>query len=102
VVVVTMSEFGRTAKENGNRGTDHGHANCMFVMGGDIKGGRVYGNWPGLADHQLNEGRDLALTTDFRSVLSEVLVRHVGVSDLSTVFPGFDAGARRFPGLIRS
>jgi uncharacterized protein (DUF1501 family) len=102
VVVVTMSEFGRTAKENGNRGTDHGHANCMFVMGGDVKGGRVYGDWPGLADHQLNEGRDLALTTDFRSVLSEVLVRHVGVSDLSTVFPGFDAGARRYPGLIRS
>jgi uncharacterized protein (DUF1501 family) len=99
VVVVTMSEFGRTAKENGNRGTDHGHANCMFVMGGDVKGGRVYGNWPGLADHQLNEGRDLALTTDFRSVLSEVLVKHVGVTDLATVFPGFD-GSRRFPGLI--
>jgi uncharacterized protein (DUF1501 family) len=101
VVVVTMSEFGRTAKENGNRGTDHGHANCMLVMGGDVKGGRVYGSWPGLADHQLNEGRDLALTTDFRSVLSEVLARHVGVGDLSTVFPGFEAGARRFPGLFR-
>ena len=102
VVVVTMSEFGRTAKENGNRGTDHGHANCMFVMGGDVKGGRVYGNWPGLADHQLNEGRDLALTTDFRSVLSEVLVKHVGVTDLKAVFPGFDTSARRFPGLIRA
>src|ERR1700680_1822333 len=69
IVVVTMSEFGRTAKENGNRGTDHGHANCMFVMGGDVKGGRVYGKWPGLNDHQLNEGPDLALTTDFRSVV---------------------------------
>jgi len=102
VVVVTMSEFGRTAKENGNRGTDHGHANCMFVMGGDVKGGRVYGNWPGLADHQLNEGRDLALTTDFRSVLSEVLARHIGLTDLATVFPGFDSSARRFPGLIRA
>jgi uncharacterized protein (DUF1501 family) len=102
VVVVTMSEFGRTAKENGNRGTDHGHANCMFVMGGDVKGGRVYGNWPGLADHQLNEGRDLALTTDFRSVLGEVLAKHIGVTDLKTVFPGFDSGARRFPGLIRT
>jgi uncharacterized protein (DUF1501 family) len=102
VVVVTMSEFGRTAKENGNRGTDHGHANCMFVMGGDVKGGRVYGNWPGLADHQLNEGRDLALTTDFRSVLGEVLVKHVGVTDLKAVFPGFDTSARRFPGLIRA
>ncbi len=62
VVVVTMSEFGRTAKENGNRGTDHGHANCMLVMGGEVKGGRVYGTWPGLAERQLNEGRDLALT----------------------------------------
>jgi uncharacterized protein (DUF1501 family) len=102
VVVVTMSEFGRTAKENGNRGTDHGHANCMFVMGGNVKGGRVSGNWPGLADHQLNEGRDLALTTDFRSVLSEVLVKHVGVTDLKAVFPGFDTSARRFPGLIRT
>jgi uncharacterized protein (DUF1501 family) len=102
VVVVTMSEFGRTAKENGNRGTDHGHANCMFVMGGDVKGGRVYGNWPGLADHQLNEGRDLALTTDFRGVLSEVLAKHLGVRDLGTVFPGFDSNPRRFPGLIRA
>jgi uncharacterized protein (DUF1501 family) len=101
VVVVTMSEFGRTAKENGNRGTDHGHANCMFVMGGDVKGGRVYGKWPGLADHQLNDGRDLALTTDFRAVLSEVLVRHVGVSDMRTVFPGFD-GSLKFPGLIKT
>jgi uncharacterized protein (DUF1501 family) len=102
LVVVTMSEFGRTAKENGNRGTDHGHANCMLVMGGDVKGGHVYGNWPGLADHQLNEGRDLALTTDFRSVLSEVLAKHIGVTDLKPVFPGFDGGARRFPGLIRT
>ena len=102
VVVVTMSEFGRTAKENGNRGTDHGHANCMFVMGGPVKGGRVYGNWPGLADHQLNEGRDLALTTDFRCVLSEVLAKHTGVTDLKTVFPAFDSSARRFPGLIRT
>src|ERR1700726_3109855 len=102
VVVVTMSEFGRTAKENGNRGTDHGHANCMLVMGGDVKGGRVYGKWPGLADHQLNEGRDLALTTDFRSVLSEVLTRQVGVTDLNAVFPGFDPNPNRFPGLIRS
>ncbi|MGC1906956.1 MAG: DUF1501 domain-containing protein [Candidatus Acidiferrum sp.] len=101
VVVVTMSEFGRTAKENGNRGTDHGHANCMFVMGGAVKGGRVYGKWPGLADHQLNDGRDLGLTTDFRAVLSEVLVRHVGVADMRTVFPGFD-GASRFPGLIKT
>src|SRR5262249_3484516 len=77
IVFVTMSEFGRTAKENGNRGTDHGHANCMLVMGGGVKGGYVYGRWPGLAEHQLNEGRDLALTTDFRSVLGEILTKHV-------------------------
>jgi uncharacterized protein (DUF1501 family) len=100
IVVVTMSEFGRTAKENGNRGTDHGHANCMFVMGGDVKGGRVYGSWPGLAEHQLNEGRDLALTTDFRSVVGEVLAKHIGVPDLTAVFPSFDNNARKFPGLI--
>ncbi len=102
IVVVTMSEFGRTAKENGNRGTDHGHANCMFVMGGDVKGGRVYGKWPGLEEHQLNEGRDLALTTDFRSVVGEILVRHLGVTNLAAVFPGFDNNAHKFPGLIRS
>jgi uncharacterized protein (DUF1501 family) len=102
IVVVTMSEFGRTAKENGNRGTDHGHANCMFVMGGDVKGGRVYGKWPGLGEHQLNEGRDLALTTDFRTVVSEILVRHLGVKDLAPVFPGFDSNPGKFTGLMRS
>jgi len=82
VVVVTMSEFGRTAHENGNRGTDHGHANCMFVMGGPVKGGKVYGKWPGLGPGQLNEGRDLALTTDFRSVLGEVINGHLGAGNL--------------------
>ena len=102
IVVVTMSEFGRTAKENGNRGTDHGHANCMFVMGGDVKGGQVYGRWPGLADHQLNDGRDLALTTDFRSGVGEILTKHIGVQDLAPVFPGFDNNKRKFPGLIRA
>jgi uncharacterized protein (DUF1501 family) len=102
IVVVTMSEFGRTAKENGNRGTDHGHANCMFVMGGDVKGGQVYGKWPGLQDHQLNEGRDLKLTTDFRSVVGEILVKHVGVKDLNAVFPGFDNSAGEFLRLMRS
>ena len=102
VVVVTMSEFGRTAKENGNRGTDHGHANCMFVMGGDVKGGKVYGRWPGLSDHQLNEGRDLALTTDFRLVVGEILTRHLAVTDLRTVFPGFDGNPRRFLGLTKT
>ena len=102
VVVVTMSEFGRTAKENGNRGTDHGHANCMFVMGGDVRGGCVYGKWPGLNDHQLNEGRDLALTTDFRRVVGEILARHLGVKDLTPVFPGFDNNPHKFPGLVQS
>ncbi len=102
IVVVTMSEFGRTAKENGNRGTDHGHANCMFVMGGDVKGGRVYGKWPGLDEHQLNEGRDLALTTDFRSVVGEILTKHLGVGDLGPVFPGFENSPRKFVGMVRS
>jgi uncharacterized protein (DUF1501 family) len=96
IVLVTMSEFGRTARENGNRGTDHGHANCMFVLGGGLKGGRVYGRWPGLNDGQLNEGRDLALTTDFRSVLGEILVKHSGVRDLRAVFPGFDNDPGKF------
>ncbi|HMI52414.1 MAG TPA: DUF1501 domain-containing protein [Candidatus Saccharimonadales bacterium] len=101
IVVVTMSEFGRTAKENGNRGTDHGHANCMFVMGGAVKGGQVYGKWPGLAEHQLNDGRDLALTTDFRAVVGEILTKHMGVKDLAPVFPGF-SGASASPAMIRS
>jgi len=89
-VVATMSEFGRTARENGNRGTDHGHANVMFVLGGPVKGGKVYGRWPGLDQSQLYEGRDLALTTDFRLVLSEVVSRYLGNKDLRTVFPGFE------------
>ncbi len=88
-VLVTMSEFGRTARENGNRGTDHGHANVMFVVGGPVRGGRVYGRWPGLEPEQLNEGRDLALTTDFRTVLGEAVYRHLGNHNLDAVFPGF-------------
>ncbi|HTZ49161.1 MAG TPA: DUF1501 domain-containing protein [Verrucomicrobiae bacterium] len=102
IVVVTMSEFGRTAHENGNRGTDHGHANCMFVMGGDVKGGRVYGKWPGLNDHQLNDGRDLALTTDFRTVVGEILNRHLSVKDLEPVFPGFENNQKKFVGLMQA
>jgi uncharacterized protein (DUF1501 family) len=88
VTVVTMSEFGRTARENGTGGTDHGHANAMFVLGGEVKGGKVYGKWPGLDNDQLNEGRDLALTTDFRDVLGEVVSRTLGASNLEGVFPG--------------
>jgi uncharacterized protein (DUF1501 family) len=95
-VLVTMSEFGRTARENGNRGTDHGHANVMFVLGGPVRGGRVYGRWPGLAPEQLNEGRDLALTTDFRQVVGEAVYRHLGNRNLTSVFPGFENDPRRF------
>ncbi len=95
-VVVTMSEFGRTARENGNRGTDHGQANVMFVLGGPVKGGKVYGRWPGLDQSQLYEGRDLALTTDFRLVLGEVVSSYLGNRDLQTVFPGFDAQSNQF------
>jgi len=97
VALVTMSEFGRTARENGNRGTDHGHANAMFVMGGAVKGGRVYGKWPGLAAEQLYEGRDLALTTDFRDVLGELVSRHLGNPTLGGVFPGYQP---KFLGLV--
>jgi uncharacterized protein (DUF1501 family) len=100
VVVVTMSEFGRTAKENGNRGTDHGHANCMFAMGGDVKGGKVYGKWPGLGPEQLNENRDLALTTDFRDVLGEMVMTHLGNQSLKTVFPGYAGGRANFRGIL--
>jgi uncharacterized protein (DUF1501 family) len=89
VVILTMSEFGRTARQNGSGGTDHGHAGCLFVIGGGIKGGRVHGRWPGLEHEQLNEGRDLALTTDFRSVFGEVIRKHLGASALERVFPGF-------------
>jgi uncharacterized protein (DUF1501 family) len=99
-VVVTMSEFGRTARENGNRGTDHGHANVMFVLGGPVKGGRVYGRWPGLDQSQLYEGRDLAVTTDFRLVLSEVVSRYLGNKDLKTVFPGFENQPGQFLKLL--
>lgn len=94
-VIVTMSEFGRTVRENGNRGTDHGHANVMFVLGGPVKGGRVYGRWPGLQQEHLYEGRDLAVTTDFRQVLSEAVYRHVGNKGLEKVFPGFDKNSPR-------
>ncbi|HTZ96488.1 MAG TPA: DUF1501 domain-containing protein [Terriglobales bacterium] len=99
-VVVTMSEFGRTARENGNRGTDHGHANVMFVMGGPVKGGKVYGRWPGLDQSQLYEGRDLALTTDFRQVLGECVAMHLGNTALDQVFPGFNKQQAKFLRLL--
>jgi uncharacterized protein (DUF1501 family) len=88
VTLVTMSEFGRTARQNGTGGTDHGHANVMFVLGGPVKGGKVYGKWPGLSNEQLNEGRDLVVTTDFRRVLGEAAYKTLGSRNLDIVFPG--------------
>jgi uncharacterized protein (DUF1501 family) len=88
VTLVTMSEFGRTARQNGTGGTDHGHANVMFVLGGQVKGGKVYGKWPGLDNDQLNEGRDLTVTTDFRRVLGEAAYKTLGAKNLELVFPG--------------
>ena len=93
VVVMTMSEFGRTVAENGARGTDHGHGNAMMILGGAVRGGKVYGKWPGLAREQRYEGRDLAITTDFRSVFNEVVRGHLGLRDTSHVFPRFTSGA---------
>ncbi len=102
VVIVTLSEFGRTAFENGNRGTDHGHANALFVVGGPVAGGKVYGDWPGLEREQLFEQRDLVLTTDFRDVLGEVLVHHLGATSLSSIFPGYDPRPERFRRFLRA
>jgi len=99
VVILTMSEFGRMARENGNRGTDHGHAGALFVIGGHVKGGKVHGKWPGLEQEQLYEGRDLALTTDFRSVFAEIVQHHLGARALDRIFPGFAASSRDFLGI---
>jgi uncharacterized protein (DUF1501 family) len=100
VVIVTMSEFGRTASENGNRGTDHGHGNAMFVIGNSVNGGKVYGDWAGLKSSQLYEGRDLAVTTDFRDVLGEIAQKHLGNNDVSKIFPGYQGGASKFRGFM--
>lgn len=100
VTILTMSEFGRTARQNGNGGTDHGHATAMFVIGGDVKGHKVHGRWPGLEVEQLNEGRDLALTTDFRSVFSEVAFKHLGAAKMDAVFPGFSGNEKGWLGVL--
>ncbi len=89
VVILTMSEFGRMARQNGNGGTDHGHAGAMFLIGGSVSGKKVHGKWPGLAPEQLYERRDLALTTDFRTVFAEIATRHLGATNLDQLFPGF-------------
>jgi uncharacterized protein (DUF1501 family) len=100
VVVLTMSEFGRAVRQNGTGGTDHGHGNAMMVIGGGVRGGHVYGKWPGLAADRRYDGRDLAVTTDFRDVFGEIVTRHMGVGDARSVFPGYALDARRFPGLF--
>jgi uncharacterized protein (DUF1501 family) len=100
VVLVTMSEFGRTVRENGNRGTDHGHANFMLVLGGGVNGGKVYGKWPGLEASHLYESRDLAVTTDFRDVFGELLSKQAGVRNLGPVFPGYDNDRSKWRGLL--
>lgn len=99
VAVVTMSEFGRTAKENGTRGTDHGHANVMFVMGGGVNGG-IRGEWPGLRPEELYQGRDLNITTDFRDVLSELVANHLGNRQIGAVFPGYDVDVKKYCGVV--
>ena len=99
IVLVTMSEFGRTAREDGSGGTDHGHGNVMMALGGPVRGGKVYGRWPGLEPEQLYEQRDLAVTTDFRDVLGEFVSRHLGRSS-DQVFPGYKPGEPL--GLIKS
>ena len=99
-VVLTMSEFGRAVNENGNRGTDHGHGNAMMVMGGGVRGGHVYGKWPGLAADRRYDGRDLAVTTDFRDVFGEIVVRHLGVNDAQPIFPGYAVSPAKYPGLF--
>lgn len=100
IVILTMSEFGRTVRENGNRGTDHGHANAMFVLGNAVRGGKVYGQWPGLNSDQLYEARDLNLTTDFRDVFGEIAHKHLGSSHLQTVFPGYALKKSNFKGFL--
>jgi uncharacterized protein (DUF1501 family) len=100
VLVLSMTEFGRAVRENGNRGTDHGHAAVIFALGGSVKGGKVYGRWPGLRQDQLYEGRDLALTTDFRDAFAEVVVRHLGAAEVNTIFPGFGVSPSRFRGFL--
>ena len=100
VVILTMSEFGRTVRENGNRGTDHGHANAMFVLGNSVRGGKIYGAWPGLKSDQLYEGRDLALTTDFRDVFGEIAAGHLGTSNVQQVFPGYALSKSKFKGFL--
>jgi uncharacterized protein (DUF1501 family) len=100
IVILTMSEFGRAVKENGSRGTDHGHGNAMLVIGAGVRGGRIYGRWPGLAADRRFERRDLEVTTDFRDVFGEIVVRHMGLTNAAPIFPGYLLQPSKFPGLF--
>lgn len=95
VVILTMSEFGRTARQNGSNGTDHGHGNAMLVLGNSVKG-NIYGDWKGLKSDQLNEGRDLAVTTDFRDVFAEIASAHLGNKNLDKIFPKYPVNKNNF------
>src|SRR6185295_16601570 len=100
IVILSMSEFGRMVRQNGNGGTDHGHAGAMFVIGGGVHGGKVRGKWPGLEREQLYEGRDLALTTDFRTVFAEILDKHLGAEQVDRIFPGYEAKRLDYVGVL--
>ena len=100
VVILTMSEFGRTARQNGTNGTDHGHGNAMLVLGNSVKGGKVFADWKGLKPDQLNEGRDLAVTTDFRDVFAEVAYKQLKNKDLDKIFPKYSANAVKFKNFL--
>ena len=102
VVILTMSEFGRAARQNGNKGTDHGHGTCFFALGGKVAGGKVLGAWPGLSPEQLFEARDLAVTTDYRDIFGEIAARHLGVPRLEEVFPGYGGDSGRWRGVLRA
>ena len=99
-VVLTMSEFGRAVSENGNRGTDHGHGNAMMVIGGGVRGGHVYGTWPGLSVEKRYDRRDLAVTTDFRDVFGEIITKHLALQDARGILPGYAASPAKYPGLF--
>jgi len=102
VVLITMSEFGRTVRENGSRGTDHGHGNAMLILGNSVKGGQVFGEWKGLKTAQLHDGRDLAVTTDFRDILGEAAHKHMRAADLAKIFPKYNATKAKFRGYLNS
>lgn len=95
VVLMTMTEFGRTVHENGSGGTDHGRASCLFVVGSRVEGGRVFGTVPALVPEELEDRRDLPVTTDFRSVFSEVAGVHLRIHNDDTLFPGWRGGRLR-------